>query len=154
MKPHIPFLAPLLALLVLTSGCRNDMEGANPDSRAHRLESPQQPLSVEDSSRTEPGFNPELQPLVDMALRDLAEKLRASHEDIQIITAAYVTWPDSSLGCPQPDMGYLQALTDGLLIVLRYDGADYHYHGRREGPPFFCKSPRNPVVGQSDQTAS
>jgi hypothetical protein len=37
-------------------------------------------------------------------------------------------WPDSSLGCPQPGMAYLQVITPGYLIVLRALGNDYMYH--------------------------
>lgn len=94
---------------------------------------------------------PQLKPWTDTAVKDLAEKLSASPEDIEVLEARYVTWPDSSLGCLQPDMGYLQALTSGLLIVLRHRGASYHYHGRSEGPPFYCERPRKPVAGEASE---
>jgi hypothetical protein len=48
----------------------------------------------------------------------------------QIVTAKVepATWPDASLGCPQPDMAYAQILTPGFLINLEVDGKQYPYH--------------------------
>ena len=146
--------ASLLALLLVATACRNGVEEPDPGSRTRMLEPPQQPLTVEGPAQDQRAVNPELKPWVDMAVQDLAAKLSAKPEDIDVLEARYVTWPDSSLGCPQPDMGYLQALTDGLLIVLRNGSASYHYHGRREGPPFYCERPRKPATGEFSEATS
>jgi len=146
--------ASLLALLLVATACRDGVEEPDPGSRTRMLEPPQQPLTVEEPAQDERAVNPELEPWVDMAVQDLAAKLSAKPEDIDVLEAGYVTWPDSSLGCPQPDMGYMQALTDGLLIVLRNGSTSYHYHGRREGPPFYCERPRKPVTGQLSEATS
>ena len=89
-----------------------------------------------------------------MALQDLATMLNAKPETIDVTKVGYVTWPDSSLGCPRPDLEYMQVLTEGVLIVLRHGGASYHYHGSREGRPFYCKQPGKPVAGQSNEATS
>ena len=146
-------VALVLAALVIC-GCRNEEPQTDHNSNARLLEPPQQPLTVEGQAQDELPLTPQLKPWTDMAVQDLAAKLGAKPGDIDVLEARYVTWPDSSLGCPQPDMGYLQALTEGLLIVLRNRGASYHYHGRSEGPPFYCEHPRKPVAGQASEATS
>jgi len=39
-----------------------------------------------------------------------------------------VTWPDDSVGCPQPDIAYSQQETPGYRIVLRAGGEALVYH--------------------------
>jgi hypothetical protein len=47
-------------------------------------------------------------------------------------------WRDGSLGCPQPDMMYTQALVDGYLIQLSAGSRLYNYHGANGRDPFLC----------------
>ena len=146
--------ASLLALLLAATACGNEVEEPNTGSRMRTLEPPQQPLTVEGTSQDQHVANPELKPLVEMAVQDLAAKLGAKAEDIDVLEARYVTWPDSSLGCPRPDLEYMQVLTDGVLIVLRHGSTSYHYHGRHDGPPFYCERPRKPAAGQPGEATS
>jgi hypothetical protein len=37
-------------------------------------------------------------------------------------------WPDRSLGCPKPGVGYAQVITPGLLIVVQARGRSFEYH--------------------------
>ena len=50
-------------------------------------------------------------------------------EDITVVKALAVTWPDRSLGCPEPGMAYIQVQVDGALVVLEAGGRRYEYHG-------------------------
>lgn len=86
-------------------------------------------------------IDPGLQPWVDDATADLAERLGTAADAISTIAAVLVTWPDSSLGCPQPGMEYLQVLTDGAVIELEADGAVYRYHAGDGSGPFLCGVP-------------
>ena len=123
------------------------------DDRSRLLEAPPQPLTVEGAGKDEAPADSRLQPAVQTARQDLATMLNAKPETIDVIEARYVTWADSSLGCPQPDMEYMQVLTDGVLIVLSHGGASYHYHGSPEGRPFYCKQPQKPVIGQPGEAS-
>lgn len=38
------------------------------------------------------------------------------------------TWPDSSLGCPQPGMSYMQVVTEGYIVRLEADGKVHEVH--------------------------
>jgi hypothetical protein len=82
---------------------------------------------------------------VAIARADLAERLGAAPETIELIEQSEVTWRDGSLGCPQPGMAYTQALVNGSRIVLRHGGVDYHYHSGRGRPPFYCADPQAPL---------
>jgi hypothetical protein len=143
----------LFTLLLVTAACRSDTEETQPESRMRVLEAPPQPLTVESAANEEVVVDTQLGPLVETAKQDLAKMLSAKPETIGVSNARYVTWPDSSLGCPQPDLMYMQVLTEGVLIVLRHGGKDYYYHGSREGHPFDCEQPRNPVVGEPSEAS-
>ena len=47
---------------------------------------------------------------------------------VAAVRAAVPSWPDSSLGCPKPNMNYLQVITPGYRIVLEAQGRSYEYH--------------------------
>lgn len=79
--------------------------------------------------------------LVDQARADLAAHLRVSESDIELISIEEVTWPDGSLGCPEPGKSYTQALVEGHRIVLGYGERAYVYHSGGDQDPFLCPSP-------------
>lgn len=100
---------------------------------------------------------PSAQPLVEQARSDLARRLSVPAERIEVVEVRSVVWPDGSLGCPQPGMRYIQVLTDGALILLRYEGRTYEYHSGGSRPPFLCEqaSPgAKPIVPKLDPFAT
>jgi hypothetical protein len=78
--------------------------------------------------------------VVDRAVADLAGRLAIPLADVEVVSAGSVTWPDGSLGCPQPGHFYTQALVPGYEAILRHRGRAYDYHARRDGAPFLCPS--------------
>jgi hypothetical protein len=50
--------------------------------------------------------------------------------------AESVDWPDTSLGCPLPEMMYAQVVTPGYRIILTYEGKEYGFHGSPAGAAF------------------
>jgi hypothetical protein len=72
--------------------------------------------------------SPGLQRFVEQALADLAARLAIETDQIEVIEAKAVVWPDASLGCPQPGMMYAQVQTVGFLIRLEARGQVYEYH--------------------------
>ncbi|MDY6877643.1 MAG: hypothetical protein SWK90_15785 [Chloroflexota bacterium] len=83
--------------------------------------------------------NPALQGLVMQAKEDLAMRLSVRVDQIDLIEAEAVIWPDSSLGCPQPGMMYTQVQHDGSLVRLRIGKRIYNYHSGGNRPPFLCE---------------
>lgn len=63
------------------------------------------------------------------AVVDLAARLGVDERAVRVVEARAVTWGDSSCGCPQPGMQYLQRLVDGAWVLLEVDGRRYDYRG-------------------------
>lgn len=61
------------------------------------------------------------------ATKDLAERLGRAREEIMIAESGKATWPDASLGLPEPGKMYAQALSEGFRVVLEADGKKYEY---------------------------
>jgi predicted small lipoprotein YifL len=74
------------------------------------------------------------------AVGDLAARLQVDPQTIAVVRVVEVEWPDGSLGCPQPDMQYTQALVNGMFIELRAGEQSYRYHSGGTRAPFLCIS--------------
>jgi len=85
-----------------------------------------------------PVISPDLADEVDIAVTDLGERL-GTGTVIEVVAAHELTWPDGSLGCPEPGVMYTQALVDGYRIELTIEGDTYEYHGAAGAPPFLCE---------------
>ncbi len=97
--------------------------------------------TTQDDTTTMPTSNQEQQlPTVAPARADLARRLGVEPDDLVVISAEEVTWPDGSLGCPEPGLSYTQALVDGSKVVLGHDDRVYVYHAGDDGQPFLCPS--------------
>jgi hypothetical protein len=83
--------------------------------------------------------DPALEPLVQQARQDLAQRLNIAEDHITLIEAKAVVWPDASLGCPQPDMLYAQVPHDGALILLKVGEREYEYHSGGSRGLFLCE---------------
>ncbi len=90
--------------------------------------------------------------MIEAALDDAANRSTTARADIKVISEEAVTWPDGSLGCPQPGMMYTQALVPGYRIVLQAGEQMLNYHAMSRGKPVFCPASRvtAPVPGQGN----
>ena len=86
------------------------------------------------------------QNLIDKAKADLAQHLSISTSEIELKSAIEVIWPDSSLGCPQPGIGYAQVLTEGFLIYLEADDEFYKYHTDSGEQIILCDNLEIPII--------
>ena len=75
------------------------------------------------------------------AKQDLAKRLSVNPDQIELVSFTPVTWPDGSMGCPEPGMMYTQVLVEGYRIQLRSGGRVYEYHGGGTRAPFLCAKP-------------
>jgi hypothetical protein len=100
-------------------------------------------VEYEPKQRIEPG----LEKQSESARADLAKRLGVEADGIEVVQAQAVMWPNSGLGCPEPDTMYMDVLTPGVLIRLRTGGKLYQYHAGRSSAPFLCESERarNPL---------
>jgi hypothetical protein len=79
---------------------------------------------------------------VGQAKADLAKRLGVDAAQVRVVSSTEVTWPDGSLGCPEPGMNYTQALVPGSRIILEVAGKQYHYHSGGTRAPFLCTNPQ------------
>ena len=139
----------LIALLVLAyvlAACVNGQDQSDQQA-ADEIQVDSPPETVRDvtgesipiGGETSPASG--LQRLVDLAKEDLAATLAVEASLIETVSAEYVTWRDSALGCPEPGHESLQVLTSGTRIKLSVDGQIFHYHSGGNRSPFLCRDP-------------
>ncbi len=71
----------------------------------------------------------EAQPLVDLAVTDLAGRLAIEPTKITVQEVTATEFPNASLGVPEPGQMYVEMITPGYIIVLTAQGEIYEYHG-------------------------
>jgi hypothetical protein len=146
-------------LLALAAGCQPIPPAVTPSVPPTTTPAAQRPVAtatleitptpVEGTPMNEtlsptPAYEPAMEPLVQAAVADLAQRLGVTPGEIGVIEAGAIVWPDASIGCPQPDMMYIQVPQDGALIRLSAGGKTYNYHyGGRRGL-FLCEQPSKP----------
>ena len=67
--------------------------------------------------------------VIDPVVAEIARMAGVGVEQVTIVSAVSVTFPDSSLGCPLPGMAYSQIVTDGYKILATAAGTTYDYRG-------------------------
>jgi hypothetical protein len=122
----------VLAAAVLLVACGNESAtGGQPSMTPSSSSSSSQPAS--------PGGS-----VVDQAKADLTKRLGVDAAQVTVVSSEDVTWPDGSLGCPEPGMRYTQALVPGNRTVLEAGGKQYSYHSGGHRAPFLCEQPQPP----------
>lgn len=119
-----------------------------PSSSSSSGPSSPEPSSSEPSSPGSPSSSPTGSAggsLVDQAKADLSKRLGVDASQVTVVSSEEVTWPDGSLGCPEPGMRYTQALVPGNRTVLEVAGKQYPYHSGGHRPPFLCENPSPPA---------
>jgi hypothetical protein len=92
------------------------------------------------TTTTMPELSPGQSVFVEAATADLAQRLGVDPDEIVLVNFREMTWPDGSLGCPEPGMSYTQALVDGYQIALLHEDRLFDYHGGNNETPFLCRS--------------
>jgi len=65
---------------------------------------------------------------ISVATQAASKHLNLAVEQFSVQQAQAVDWPDSSLGCPQPGMMYLQVITPGFKVLLKAGEEIYPVH--------------------------
>ena len=79
-------------------------------------------------------------PPVATAIADFAGQAQVDPAAVILRQFERVTWPDGSLGCPQPGMMYTQALIDGYWLELAAGDHRAEYHTDLDGRAVSCRS--------------
>ena len=67
--------------------------------------------------------------ILDPVVAEVARLAGVPLDQVTVISAEAVTFPDGSLGCPVSGMFYTQALVDGYKVVAEAGGATYDFRG-------------------------
>jgi hypothetical protein len=59
--------------------------------------------------------------VIQAAVDAAADRLQVPADQLVIVATESRDWRDSSLGCPEPDRGYLQVITPGYLVTIDTD---------------------------------
>ncbi len=129
--------ATVLAAGALLTGCGTET-GSSPEAGG----SPTAPAETapEESPEGGMGVDP-MRPAQEQAVDDLAPRLDVDPGAIEVVAVEDVSWPDGSLGCPEPGQMYTQAVVEGVRVLLAHDGTEYAYHSGGDREPFLCESP-------------
>lgn len=101
---------------------------------------PPSPAPMPTPTPTRPSLS--LEGAVQAALADASRRTGLAVETLQLLSASAVTWRDGSLGCPQPDRVYTQALVPGYRVRIRAAGQELDYHAGRRGAVSLCPADR------------
>lgn len=135
-----------------TPGDPDDAEDPSPDELPEDVAGDRSEQEADEVS-DEPADDPDTDAAADAALEPRVEEAVAElvadgvdRDAIELVTAERVTWPDGSLGCPQPGMAYTQVLVEGYRIVLAAEGDEIAFHGAGNEPPTRCDTPAPPFT--------
>jgi hypothetical protein len=83
---------------------------------------------------------------------DAAARFQVDENDVVLTRAEQVTWPDGSLGCPQPGRMYTQMQVSGYRVVAKTAAGELLYHTDARGNAVSCAplpnaagKPRRPI---------
>jgi hypothetical protein len=76
--------------------------------------------------------------MVVLATEDLASRLEVDEDEISPVRVRAVEWRDGSLGCPKPNVHYIQRITPGFHIWLSAGGDVYEYHTDDDSHVVLC----------------
>lgn len=131
LRPTLATLAALIVVAACTTG-----GGANGPSRepsASPADGSGEPVATGDSSLPAS--------ITDSIVADAATRLGVDPAAVTIVEANAQTFPDGSLGCPEPGMMYTQALVDGYQVIVEANGTRLDYRGSQAGTFRICQSP-------------
>jgi hypothetical protein len=79
----------------------------------------------------------------------LEQQTGVAQEQLRLIEGEAVTWPDSSLGCPEPDLAYTQVVVPGYRLTFTDGSRTYELHTDAEGGQvILCEGGRPRNLGQ------
>ena len=150
MKKQIHLFFLLLSVITACSHVNIPSLPDETPSFTSSVNATQTKLEEERAQMSQPTHPSGMEFLIEKAKDDLAQRLSILVNQIELIQAEAVTWPNASLGCPQPGMAYADVLTPGYIILLEANDKEYEYHTSRGTEIIYCENPNPPVPGTPD----
>jgi len=125
-------------VLLVVAACGTPSEGQSSETTTSTPTETTPEVTVPEAPSS--NLNSAPQRVVDKAIDDLASRAGVDRDEIKVVLAEEKTWPDGSIGCPEPGMSYTQALVDGYRVLLEVDDRLYAFHAGSDAEPFLCES--------------
>ncbi len=84
----------------------------------------------------------DLQSIIRAAVDDAARRTGLSVSALQVLSSEAVTWPDGSLGCPEPGVMYTMAPVPGYRVRIQAGDTVLDYHASQRGYFVYCPRER------------
>jgi hypothetical protein len=83
-------------------------------------------------------MNPATLAIVNLVKQNLSRRTGIPVDQIELVDVQSATWPDQSLGCPEPGPAHAQVQVKGTKIRLSAGGRVYEYHFGGNVGPVLC----------------
>ena len=123
---RVAFLATIWVVAGCSASGASDRPSA-PTDRSSLTPASGQPSLIRPTGA--PGTNALPASITDPVVAEIARVAGVPVDQVTIVSAESVTFPDGGLGCPVPGVIYTQALVDGWKIVATAGGTTYDYRG-------------------------
>ena len=122
----------LIAAMWVASGCSAASSSA--DDHGSLTQATEQPSLVPGESPSgSAGANSLPSSITDPIVAEIAGLAGVPADQVVVVSAEAVTFPDGGLGCPEPGMAYTQVLVDGYKVIATAAGRTYDYRGTGAG---------------------
>jgi hypothetical protein len=129
----------LVAAMWVVSGCSAASSSA--DDHGSLTPASEQPSVVpSESASGSAGTSSLPASITDPIIAEIAGLAGVPVDQVVVVSAEAVTFPDGGLGCPQPGMAYTQVLVDGYKVVATAAGKTYDYRGTGAGTFRRCEN--------------
>ena len=121
--------ALLLGLGLALTGCggTEPLNGAPDEGKSPRVRMPvstdKHPVPIE---------------VMDRLYAEVSEASGHAPGDIELVRAEHRSFRDTSLDCPQPNVGYAQVIIEGYWVILRAGGEEFDYRVNNKREHFRC----------------
>lgn len=92
--------------------------------------------------------------LLEAILADAAARTGLERSALAVLKDEAVVWSDGSLGCPEPDMMYTQALVEGYHVIVQAGDRQLDYRASSSGFFKLCETPLPAGTGQVPEQRS
>lgn len=131
----------LLATVWVAAGCSAGAASHEPASLTPASATPSP--APDATGAASPGPHDLPASIVGPVVADIARISGLPADQVTVVSAESVTFPDAGLGCPVPGMVYAQVLVEGFKIVATAGGTTYDYRGTRPGAFRRCTNARS-----------
>ena len=128
----------LLTVLAATAACATDAPKGGGVAPPTRIPDPQEAVLAPAGEQVSTTAIPrEVRRAV---VADAAKRFNVAESAVVLTRAEQVTWPDGSLGCPEPGRMYTQMLVEGFRVSAKTTEGELLYHTDSRGNVANCAS--------------